>query len=167
MTPTKSLSERLRESVTRGHEPTDDLAIEAADALDAKDEKIAACRGTVLAIVETAGGLVDGYPTGKHNILQRIRTMHDALDQKDAEIALLKEGREHHDELADHLEHELAAQSALLAQAAAALEYYAREPEKAREALAAIRGEVLASRTALADRIREATRKAAMPKKPK
>jgi hypothetical protein len=46
----------------------------------------------------------------------------DALDAKDAEIELLKEGRKLHDELADHLEHELAAQSALLAQAATALE---------------------------------------------
>ena len=51
-----------------------------------------------------------------------LRRAADALDAKDGEIALLKEGREHHDAWADHLEHELAQQSALLAQATAALE---------------------------------------------
>jgi hypothetical protein len=69
------------------------------------------------------------------------------------EIAVLKEGRQLHDELADHLEHEIAAQSALIAQAAAALEHFAWDTtgvvllkegpveysRKAREALAAIR----------------------------
>jgi hypothetical protein len=82
----------------------------------------------------------------------------DALDRQAAEIALMKEGRQLHDELADHLEHELAQQSALLAQAAAALESLTKDPpsslsgepdtdcevvlkmrEIAREALAAIR----------------------------
>jgi hypothetical protein len=63
-----------------------------------------------------------------------------ALDQQAAEIELLKEGRQLHDEHADHLEQELAQQSALIAQAAAALENAACAGVKgAAEALAAIR----------------------------
>jgi hypothetical protein len=78
----------------------------------------------------------------------------DALDAKDAEIDLLTEGRRLHDELADHFEHKLAQQSALLAQATAALTLvtewwdedgpHRAEPDMvsdARQALAAIRKE--------------------------
>jgi hypothetical protein len=71
----------------------------------------------------------------------------NALNAKDAEIDLLKEGRKLHDELADHLEHELAAQSVLLALALVALNRLIEDwdtpsvenARRAREALAAIR----------------------------
>jgi hypothetical protein len=56
----------------------------------------------------------------------------EKCDAKDAALDLLQEGRRLHDELADHLEHKLAAQSALLAQAAAALELVQKENERAR-----------------------------------
>jgi hypothetical protein len=130
MTDTKSLSERLRtiKYMRRGSlVEASQIADEAADALDDRDAAI------VLLI------------SGRSN----------ALDAKDAEIELLKEGRKLHDELADHLEHKLAAQSALLAQTAAALWRIVdvedassgsdrgdlvASREIAREALAAIRG---------------------------
>jgi hypothetical protein len=69
----------------------------------------------MLAVVEAAGGLVDSYPTGKHNILQRIRTMRNALDAKDKEIKELKVLRANTGEKWANAEN-------LLAQAAAVLE---------------------------------------------
>ena len=34
-----------------------------------------AAAAAMRAVVETAGGMIDGYPVGRHNILQRIREL--------------------------------------------------------------------------------------------
>src|SRR5712672_474926 len=40
---------------------------------------LAGHRGTLLAIVEAAGGYVEGHPTSLVNVLQRVRDMREAL----------------------------------------------------------------------------------------
>jgi hypothetical protein len=60
--PDAGLVERLRRSVTKWHEPTDELAIEAANSLEAKDAEIAALEQvneTLLADEKLAQAYID------------------------------------------------------------------------------------------------------------
>jgi hypothetical protein len=45
--------------------------------LDILQDELNNLRGRLTAIVQTAGGIVEGHPTGSHNILQRIRELRE------------------------------------------------------------------------------------------
>jgi hypothetical protein len=54
--------------------------IDAADEIERLRAEIDDYRGRIAAILATAGGLVEGQPTGKHNILQRLRALREIED---------------------------------------------------------------------------------------
>jgi hypothetical protein len=72
----------------------------------------------------------------------------DALDAKDAEIELMQAGRKLHDELADHLEHDLAQKDAEIAQLRIDCEAW-RQTAKTFEAAGRLDAETVAQQSAL------------------